>query len=241
MNAFARLLHEERPIVAVSLDDSYGIDALVRAQRAGVDVAELRVDRFASVEAEHVLEVARRFAALPRLITVRSAVEGGHWSASEEQRLQLYLTLMPEAAAVDVELGSSAILDQVVATAADQDVVKVISYHNFEETPDDDLLRETVQRAKGRGADLVKISVLTKTEADVRRLARFTADNESAGLISIGMGRCGTVSRVLFPALGSRLTFADIGLGQHLGQLPFDRMCDLLRELYPKFNERKLG
>lgn len=238
MNAFSRLLQEERPIVAVSFDDSYGEEALARAQRAGVEVAELRVDRFASVEPAHVVEVAERFGEVPRLITLRSAEEGGHWKGTDEERLALYSTLMPHAEAVDVELGSAAIRDQVVAMAAKQGVLSVVSYHNFEETPADEVLEGIVRQGKAHGADLVKISVLTRTEADVRRLGRFTIDHQSAGLISIGMGPCGCVSRVLFPALGSRLTFADIGLGRGLGQLPFDSMCDVLRQLYPKFSER---
>jgi 3-dehydroquinate dehydratase-1 len=238
MNAFARLLQEERPIVAVSFDDSHGREALDRAQRAGVEVAELRIDRFAAVEPDHTVAVAKRFADLLRLITIRSAAEGGRWSGTDEQRLRLYSTLMPHAEAVDVELGSSTILDRVMRIAAERDVLKVISYHNFDETPAEDFLQDIVRRGKDRGADLVKISVLTRTQGDVRRLARFTIDHESAGLISVGMGPCGRVSRVLFPALGSRLTFADMGLGGGLGQLPHDTTCDLMRRLYPKFGER---
>jgi 3-dehydroquinate dehydratase-1 len=241
MNAFANLLQEERPIVAVSFDDSFDEECLVRAQRAGVELAELRIDRFASVEPDHVLTVAERFAEVPRLITIRSEAEGGRWGGTDKQRLELYSALMGKADAVDVELGSITILDQVIAMAAKQGVLTVVSYHNFDETPADDFLQDIVRRAKDRGADLVKISVLSRTQADVRRLARFTVDHASAGLISIGMGPCGTLSRVLFPALGSRLTYADIGLGQGLGQLPFDILCDLLRQLYPRFSERKLG
>lgn len=233
MNTFAKLLQEQRPLVAVSFSDAHDAHARAHAVRHGADVAELRVDLFASVEAGHVIEVAGAFADLPRLVTIRSAAEGGRWSGTEEQRLELYSALMSRAEAVDVELGSYAILDQVIAMAAAQDVVKVISYHNFNETPPEDFLQEIVQRGKDRGADLVKVSVLTRTDADVRRLARFTIDHENVGLISMGMGPCGTVSRVLFPALGSRLTYADIGLGRGLGQLPLETMGSLLRQLYP--------
>lgn len=239
MNAFASLLQEERPIVAVSFSDAYDAEAVALALRAGVDVAELRVDLFTSVDPAHVLKVAQRFCAIPRLITIRSEAEGGRWSGSEEQRLKLYTALMPHAEAVDVELGSRAILDEVIAIAARREVVKVISYHNFDETPSEDFLQDIVQRAKACGADLVKVSVMTRTDADLRRLARFTIDHQSAGLISIGMSAHGTVTRALFPALGSRLTYADIGLGRGLGQLPLDTMCDLLRQLYPAYSERK--
>jgi 3-dehydroquinate dehydratase-1 len=235
MNALHTLLRAERPIAAVSFDDSFGEEALQSAQAAGVEVAELRVDLFKNVAPAHVLEVVRRYAALPRLITLRSAAEGGRWKGTEEERLKLYTLLMPQASAVDIELGSDEIRDLVLELAASKDILKVVSYHNFDETPDDTFLHGVVRAGKQRGADLVKISTKARNEADVRRLARFTLDHASAGVIVIAMGELGTVSRVLFPALGSRLTYADIGLGTGLGQLRYDVMCDMLRQVYPKF------
>jgi 3-dehydroquinate dehydratase I len=235
MNALATLMKTGRPVVAVSFDDSFQDEALARAQAAGVEVAELRVDLFKSVAPAHVLEVARRYAAVPRLITVRSAAEGGRWNGTEGQRFELYSKLMPEATAIDIELGSSEIRDLLIELAASKNVLKVVSYHNFTETPDNEFLLGVLRQSKGHGADLVKISVFARTEADVRRLARFTLDHADDGLITISMGPLGTASRVLFPALGSRLTYADIGLATGPGQLPYDTVCDMLRKLYPGF------
>jgi 3-dehydroquinate dehydratase-1 len=235
MNPLATLLETQRPIVAASFDDSPGDEALQRARAAGVEVAELRIDLFKSATPVHVVEVARRYAAVPRLITIRSAAEGGRWAGTEAERFKLFAALMPEAAAIDVELGSDDIRDLVLEMAEQAKVLKIISYHNFSEAPDDDFLHGVVRASKQRGADLVKISVLTRTEADVQRLARFTLDYMSNGLITIGMGATGSVSRALFPALGSRLTYADIGLGTAPGQLRYDVLCDMLRLLYPKF------
>lgn len=235
MNPFVTLLQAPRPLVAVSFDDTFPAEALTRAQAAGVEVAELRVDLFKQLEPEHVLEVARRYAGIARLITIRSAAEGGRWNGSEEQRLQLYTQLMPQADAIDIELSSDTIRDAVLEQAARHGVLKVISYHNFAQTPEDRFLEQLLQQGKARGADLVKISVLGRTEADVRRMARFTLEHASEGIITICMGESGTVSRVLFPALGSRLTYANIGLGTGLGQLRYDALCDMMRRLYPGF------
>lgn len=235
MNPLLTLLQSQRPVVAVSFDDTFPDEALARAQAAGVEVAELRVDLFKDLAPAHVLEVVRRYSAVHRLITLRSAAEGGRWSGTQEQRLKLYSALMPLASAIDIELGSSEIRDLVIELAASQKVLKVVSYHNFVETPDDPFLAGVVRQSKEHGADLVKISVLARTELDVRRLASFTLEHADAGLITISMGVNGTASRVLFPALGSRLTYADIGLGAAPGQLRFDVLCGMLRQLYPSF------
>jgi 3-dehydroquinate dehydratase-1 len=235
VNALQTLLQAQRPIVAVSFDDSSREEALSHARAAGVEVAELRVDLFGSVAPAHVLEVARRYAAMPRLITIRSAAEGGRWRGTEEERLRLYSVLMPEASAIDIELGSDEIRDRVIEIATSHEVLKVISYHNFTQTPGDELLAAVVREGKARGADLVKISVLARTETDVRQLARFTLEHADAGLITISMGLTGAISRVMLPALGSRLTYADIGLGTGPGQLRYDVLCDMLRQLYPRY------
>jgi 3-dehydroquinate dehydratase I len=239
MNPLATLMKAGRPIVAVSFDDAFKDEALARAQAAGVEVAELRVDLFKSLAPAHVLEVARRYAAMPRLITLRSAAEGGRWNGTEGQRFELYAALMPEAAAIDIELGSCEICDLLIELATSKGVLKVVSYHNFTETPDDQFLLGVLLQSKGQGADLVKISVFARSEADLRRLARFTLDHSDQGLITISMGPLGSPSRVLFPALGSRLTYADIGLGTGPGQLRYDVLCDMLRQLYPGFPQEK--
>jgi 3-dehydroquinate dehydratase-1 len=219
----------------VSFDDSFQDEALARAQAAGVEVAELRIDLFKRRVPAHVLDVARRYAAVPRLITIRSAAEGGRWSGTEEQRFELYSALMPHASAIDIELGSSQIRDLLIELATSKNVLKVVSYHNFTETPDDEFLLGVLRQSKGHGADLVKISVFARSEADVRRLARLTLEHAGEGLITISMGAQGTVSRVLFPALGSRLTYGDIGLGTGPGQLRYDVLCDMFRQLCPDF------
>lgn len=235
MNPLATLLEAQRPVVAASFDDTFSDEDLTRAQAAGVEVVELRVDMFKSVATPHVLEVARRYSEVPRLITVRSAAEGGRWSGTEEKRLELYTALMPLADAIDIELGSCEIRDLVVELAASEKVLTVMSYHNFTETPDDPFLAGVLRHCKEHGADLVKISVHARTEADMRRLARFTLEHSDAGLITISMGAKGTVSRVMFPALGSRLTYADIGLATGPGQLRVEPMCGMMRQLYPSF------
>jgi 3-dehydroquinate dehydratase-1 len=56
-------------------------------------------------------------------------------------------------------------------------------------------------------------------------------DDAGPGLIVIGMGDAGVASRVLFPALGSLLTYAAAGTQTAPGQLALDEAVALLRRL----------
>jgi 3-dehydroquinate dehydratase-1 len=67
----------------------------------------------------------------------------------------------------------------------------------------------------------------------VRSLARLLVDASDIGLIAIGMGDAGVATRVLFPALGSLLTYAHGGNATAPGQIPLVEMQQLLRRLFP--------
>lgn len=54
------------------------------------------------------------------------------------------------------------------------------------------------------------------------------------------MGGQGVKSRLFFPALGSLVTFAFVGRPTAPSRLEFDQTFELMRLLYPDFNERKM-
>ncbi|MGW6704819.1 type I 3-dehydroquinate dehydratase [Streptomyces sp. NPDC054956] len=242
MNSIRALLDGGIPLVAVSFDDGEAGPRADEAKAAGVDVAELRVDRFSRTGAEHVLAQVDAFKALPVLATVRSALEGGEWTGTEEERLEVFRALAPRVDAVDIELSSREILPEVVAAARLHDTVVIVSYHNFEFTPSTEELQAVIDDAKSAGADVVKVSAMVTSESDVRRLASLLlrAGEDGTRLIVIAMGEIGAVSRVFFPALGSRITYSFFGTSSAPGQLDFPETFGLLRKFYPDFNQRKI-
>jgi 3-dehydroquinate dehydratase-1 len=141
---------------------------------------------------------------------------------------------------IDIELNAVGILPAVVAAAHAQNKVVVISNHNFESTPTAAELDAMATRAKTLGADFVKLSATARSTDDVRTLASFTQRHADLGLIVIAMGPLGALSRVFFPALGSRLTYAHTGQHAVSGQLDFQTTFERLREFYPAFNEKKI-
>lgn len=228
------------PAIAVSFSDKLSDAELARARADGLDVFELRIDRYASHDLATVRAEVQRFADVPTIATIRTADEGGLWSGTDADRVALFEEVIPFVDAIDIELASETILPTVVATAKAHAKAVIISNHNFEYTPAADELATMARRAKVLGADFVKLSTMARSTDDIRTLAAFTIENANLGLIVIAMGGHGTASRVFFPALGSRLTYAYTGAHPVSGQLTFDETFAQLRLFYPEFNERKI-
>lgn len=240
MNTMRALVDGGVPLVAVSFDDKDCERAAREALASGVDVAELRIDRFSRTDVGHVLEKVHAFRGLPVLATVRSAAEGGGWGGTEEERLDLFRAVAPLVDAVDVELSSGGVLADVISAARAHDALSIVSYHNFDRTPDIDSLEAIVRDARAAGADIVKISTMATSAADVKTLASLLVNaGDDTEMIVIAMGATGTASRIFFPALGSRLTYTFIGHQPTSGQLDFAETFALMRKFYPEFDRRK--
>ncbi|MEU4740418.1 type I 3-dehydroquinate dehydratase [Actinosynnema sp. NPDC023658] len=234
------LLDSGIPLVAVSFADDDVDRAAEEARSAGVDVAELRIDRFSRTDVGHVREQVRAFGGLPVLATVRSAFEGGGWKGSEAERLEVFRAVAPLVDAVDVELSSRELLADVITAARAHDTLVIVSYHNFDRTPGQDELTAIVRDAKAAGADVVKISTMATSSADVKVLASLLVNaDDDTELIVIAMGAIGTASRIFFPALGSKVTYTFIGHQPTSGQLGFAETFRLMRRFYPEYDRRK--
>jgi len=217
-----------RPVVAVPFTDRATRAEVGAAAARGMDVAELRVDLFATSEPSRVLAVAPIFAGTATLATIRCAAEGGGWKGSESERAALYRALLPHADAIDVEI-ASAIARDLVAEARSREVLAIASFHDFAATPDAATLDGVVARGRALGADVVKIATHVADRRDLRTLARVLVAHDEVGLIVIGMGERAAASRVLFSALGSILTYATTETQTAPGQLPLDELVAALR------------
>ncbi len=221
------------PRIAVPFRDGTRAEQIAEATRLGMDIAELRIDLFADQSPQAVLAEDERFHDIPVLATIRSAAEGGQWAGTDADRLALYEAVLPHVAAVDVELSSTAIVPDVIAEAHECERCVVVSFHDFEKTPPASKLDDIANRAHDAGADIVKIAATCNAPKDLHNLAEYTLRHRDKGLVTIGMGESGLVSRIFFPALGSLFTFASFGEGTAAGQIPLDKTAEYLRAFYP--------
>jgi 3-dehydroquinate dehydratase-1 len=230
------------PRVVVGFDDRITSHDIDDAQAGGLDIAEIRVDQFRHYGHDYVLKKLDLFVGkIPTIATIRTKDEGGSWSGAEDARRALFEAMIPHVDAVDIELQSAEMLRIVGPQVKRAGKLLVVSFHDFSVTPELSELESIVHRAKAQDADIVKIATNVRDDADVRRLSSLLGSHADKDLVVIGMGGAGVKTRILFPALGSLMTFAS-ALGHHTapGQLPYVEMFEILRKLYPEYNEEKL-
>ena len=184
----------------------------------GANLVELRLDFIQSaVNLKRIL--AER--PCPVVITCRRSKDGGMWKGTEEQRLLLLRTAIVEGVDyIDLEEDIAASIPRFGKTK------RIVSYHNFNETPDD--LEVIHARLAALNADVVKIATLANDPHDNVRMFRVmkSADVPTVGLC---MGEIGTPSRILAGKFGSPFSFATFHVERTMapGQLSFEAMKEV--------------
>ncbi|MBI5971344.1 MAG: type I 3-dehydroquinate dehydratase [Deltaproteobacteria bacterium] len=204
------------PLTAGVIAGSIKPQDVKKAIASGADILEIRVDTYRRRNPDDIAR-AMRGAGRPTILTIRSKKEGGRFHIPDDKRLELFNALAPFAKYVDIELSSSAILKNVVDLSRRLGKKLIISYHNFKKTPGGKELTGIVKKGISLRADIVKIACAAKDAGDFRRLASLLIAYDCLSVI--GMGRGGKASRVLFPALGSKIAYGSITTAAAPGQM----------------------
>ena len=102
----------------------------------------------------------------------------------------------------------------------------VLSYHNFQETPEN--MMEILSELTSFSPKLVKVSVMAHNEQDVLNLMNYTRGfktlNPEQEYVTISMGKVGKISRLTADLTGSSWSYARVGEGSAPGQIPLENM-----------------
>jgi 3-dehydroquinate dehydratase I len=167
-----------------------------------LDFAEIRLDLL-DLSPD---QVGTLFAANPNLIaTCRPG------QSSEAERKALFLRAIASGAAyVDVEVETAdAFKHEVLQAARAQDCQVIISYHDFEKTPEPAELEHIIQWCSEMQPEIIKIACMVHTDRDNARLLGLL--DSPHRMLVVGMGERGKLTRVVAPLLGSVWTFAPSG------------------------------
>ena len=185
----------------------------------GADLVELRLDTVSDPDAAGALAGRR----LPVIVTCRPTWEGGAFAGSEEARKRLLAEALTAGAEyVDVEARAG--FDDLIATTGGKRIV--LSAHDFDGLPAD--LETRVRAMQATGAEVVKVAVTVTRLSDcvtLRDIAARMGDGD--GLVLIGMGDHGVITRVLPSRFRSRWSYA--GLLAGVGQLTPETLLTELR------------
>jgi len=130
----------------------------------------------------------------------------------EDLRLKILITAIQSGASyVDIENGSDLKRIHELKNEANKSFCKlIISYHNFDTTPEKSFLKNAINEAFTNGADIVKIACKPENEIDIINLLSLYKNYPKGKLISIGMGVKGRITRVAAPFLGAPFTYSSI-------------------------------
>ena len=184
------------------------------------DLLEWRVDFFAAIgdpQAVIATALAIRQAAggVPVLLTRRNVSEGGvAITIAEAQVVAMYVAACQARCVelIDYELSNApADLKTLREVSAANGVTMIMSYHNFQLTPDAATLDSKFAAAEKLGADVAKVAVMPQNPQDVLALLAATdraRQSINIPLISMSMGGIGSLSRIIGGVYGSAATFA---------------------------------
>ena len=168
---------------------------------------------------------------LPILLTARHPAEGGQGSEDAAGRMALIEPMLDLAALVDIELRSAMEMKPIVDKAHARSIQVIGSFHDFQATPGDEVLRGAISFAQPAGLDGVKLATFINTPADLTRLIQITSEAHRLRLSCMGMGPWGRISRLVLAKCGSLLNYGYIGKSNAPGQWPAARLKELLAEL----------
>jgi 3-dehydroquinate dehydratase/shikimate dehydrogenase len=180
-----------------------------RDEVADADLVELRLDTVSDPSAAAALADRRQ----PVIVTCRPPWEGGSFKGSEEERKRILADALALGAEY-VDLEWRAGFDDLMAQTGGRRIV--LSAHDFHGVPIDLVARVRAMRATG--AEVVKIAATLTGLSDAVPLLGLGAHNDQHhGMVVVGMGPVGVVTRVLAGRFGSQWTYA--GALHDLGQL----------------------
>jgi 3-dehydroquinate dehydratase-1 len=189
-----------------------------------IDMAEIRLD-MTQLTLEQVSQI---FSLNKKLIAAYRPLKG----KEEDQKQQLKAAVEAGADYLDIEFEcGDEYRKDMIAFAHRHNCDVIISYHNYECTPDLEDLRKIVTECFKKGADLAKIATMVKTNTDNAEI--LSLYNMPGRVVAFGMGNLGKITRIVAPFLGAEFTFAamDEGIETAPGQIKYSIMKAAIQQI----------
>jgi 3-dehydroquinate dehydratase I len=188
------------------------------------DCAEIRLDKteFSKTENEIIFALRKKLIATCR---------PGKYSDAERSEI-LKSAITAGACFVDIEYESGNYFrEDIISFAHQKQCDVIISYHNFEFTPEIEELEKIMRESFEIGADLVKIATMVKVNRDNSKI--LSLYHAPGRIVALGMGELGKISRVVAPFLGAEFTYASADEGEPTapGQISYSRLNDFILKI----------
>lgn len=172
------------------------------------EMAEVRLDR-CKLSDRQISELFSQ-SDTPLIATCRISETG----SAEESGRRLKLAVEAGARFADLEIEAPAEMSKAFQKTCRRCGTEIIrSYHNFEDTPDDESLYQALARCFRYGADIAKIVTTCHSEDDTRRIEALYSvilediDSLQGRLVAFGMGEEGRQTRLECLRRGAPFTY----------------------------------
>ena len=232
------------PIVGPTVEDI--LSQVQEAVQAKVDLIELRPDMWMKCsniyEDEYiptivtfVEEAYSKVADMPVLFTWRTIGEGGETPLCSDNYIKLLQAIVDQdlVQAIDVELFAyTEEIGSIMKQAHQQGMQTVMSYHNFQSTPDIETLHVYAERMVSVDAQVIKFALMPSTNDDVLSVLQLTKElterYPQLPRITMSMGQLGQMTRTCGHVFGNCLTFGTLGHVSAPGQVEVEVLKQLV-------------
>jgi 3-dehydroquinate dehydratase I len=211
----------ERPKICASIVN--GNAKAINKVESAVDLWEVRIDLIG----KGWREVAGRLKK-PWIACNRRKEEGGKWKGSERLRIKDLLSALELGAAIiDIELGTPGV--EEIIEEIKKHAECLVSYHNLEETPPLDRMKQTIINQMAAGADICKVVTTARSFEDNLAVLQLIKDFQNVQVVAFAMGAAGQISRVLCPLAGGCFTYASVAEGKESaeGQITVEELRNI--------------
>ena len=246
-----KVIGGDRPCVCVPVMEREKqdiIDEVIALTKSPADIIEWRVDAFAdylnfNAVREVLQTVAPHLEEKVFLYTFRTKLQGGFGDVTAEQLNDIH-DIAAESGVVDLldlEFFAEEFPVIKILRLQEKGVKIVASHHDFEETPERDVMKMLLERMCAGNADIVKIAVMPQEEEDVLSLLsvtnEFYKENPDTPIISMSMGKLGMISRLCGETFGSCVTFAANKETSAPGQMSMGKVIEIIDFLHANIAE----
>ncbi|NKG33492.1 type I 3-dehydroquinate dehydratase [Acinetobacter junii] len=231
------------PITAKTKEQAIA-QAKVIAANQDADLAEFRIDLLDfAADSKQVISLGHELKKIlgdkPMIATIRTHNEGGKLTIGDADYGKTYQAYLkqPFMDMLDVEMfRDQQVVKNTVKLAHDKKVLIVMSNHDFQKTPSEDEIVKRLLKQDELGADILKIAVMPQSKQDVFTLMNATlkvSQQSKKPLLTMSMGKLGTISRIATANMGGSFSFGMIGEASAPGQIDVTQLKQFLKTVQP--------
>ena len=231
------------PITAKTKEQAIA-QAKVIVANQDADLAEFRIDLLDfAADSKQVIalghELKKVLGDKSMIATIRTHNEGGKLTISDADYGKTYQAYLkqPFMDMLDVEMfRDQQVVKNTVKLAHDKKVLIVMSNHDFKQTPSEDEIVKRLLKQDQLGADILKIAVMPQSKQDVFTLMNATlkvSQQSKKPLLTMSMGKLGTISRIATANMGGSFSFGMIGEASAPGQIDVTQLKQFLKTVQP--------